>query len=101
ADRAGVDRLQHLRAVGRPTERLLLRATIPVAVLLAVPGAELCAPDPAPVWLVVEPLAGVPGAGHPARVSRHLLLLSQGVLSPLLLVAASLLDTGCPTALQR
>src|SRR5258708_34822368 len=100
-DRAGADRLQHLRAVGGAAERQLLCTAVPVAVLLTVPGAELRAPGLANIWLVVEPVARVPGAGHPARVPRYLLLLPQSVLPLVLLVAASVLHTGCPTALQR
>src|SRR6266849_3556422 len=79
-DRAGADRLQHLRAVGGAAERQLLRGAVPVAVLLAMPGAKLRAPGLTDIWVMVEPVAGVPGAGHSPRLPRHLLLLSQGVL---------------------
>src|SRR5258708_34623175 len=77
-DRAGADRLQHLRAVGGAAERQLLRGSVPVAVLLAVPGAELRAPGFADIWLVVEPVASFRGVATSARFPRHLLLLPQG-----------------------
>src|SRR5438270_13435264 len=53
-------RLRRLRDVGEPGERQLLRRSLSLAVLLAMPRAELRAPDAAAPLLVVEPLAGVP-----------------------------------------
>src|SRR6266851_3150669 len=96
ADCAGADRLQHLRAVGRTPERVLLRAAVPVAVLLAVPGSELRAPHPATVWLMVEPIACLFGPGYPTRVPGDLLLLPQGVLPVVLLVTAGVRGARCP-----
>src|SRR5712692_4563595 len=94
ADCAGADWLQHLRAVGRAAERVLLRAAVPVAVLLAVPGSELRTRDPATVWLMVEPVASLSGPGHPTWVPRDLLLLPQGVLPVVLLVTTGVLGAG-------
>src|SRR5438874_1445839 len=101
ADCVGADLIQHLCSLGGTSERVLLCAAVPVAVLLAVSGAELRAPDAAAVWLMVESIAGVSGSGHSARVPRDLLLLPQGVLPLVLLVPAGLLGAGCAPAVQR
>src|SRR5579859_828068 len=101
ADRVGADLVQHLRAVGRAPERELLRGAVPLAVLFAVPGGQLRAPDAAAVWRVVEPVAGLHRAGHPIGLPRHLLLLPPRVLPVVLLVAAGVLGGGRSAPLQR
>ena len=83
-------RLRHLRHLGGAAERQLLRGAVPLAVLLAVPRGELRARHAAAGRLVVEPLAGLPDPLDPARLPGHLLLLPQGLLPLVLLVAAGL-----------
>src|SRR5437667_10748016 len=101
SDWAGTDLVQYLCSLGGTPERVLLCPAVPVAVLFAVSGPELRAPDAAAVWLMVESIASVSGSRHSARVPRDLLLLPQGVLPLVLLVSAGVLGAGCARALQR
>src|SRR4051812_27689174 len=99
ADRDGAHVVQHLCALGSTPEWVLLRRAVPVAVLFAMSGSELRACHAAAVRVVVEPVASIPGAGHTSRLQGDLLLLPQGVLSLVLLVATGLRGAGCATAL--
>src|SRR6266566_2576043 len=70
---AGPRQLRHLRDLGGLDQPLLRMGTVPLAVLLAAD------PDD-----VVAALSRIPDPGFPRRLSRNLLLLSQGLLPRLL-----------------
>src|SRR5262249_48231999 len=93
--------LRGLRDVGRAGERPLLRRPVPLAVLLAVPGRQLPARDPAPGRLVVEPLTGLPHPVGARRIPRDLLLLPQGVLPVVLRLTAGVRGARLAPALPR
>ena len=91
---AGSGRLRRLFDLGRAPERQLLRGAVPVALLFAVPRHQLRARECAAVRLVVQLVAGHPDPVDPRRLPADLLLLPQGLLPLLLLVAAGLRGAG-------
>ena len=99
ADCDGADIVQHLCVVGSAPEWFLLRGAVAVALLLAVFGPELRARHAAAVRRVVEPVASIPGAGHSVGFQGNLLLLPQGLLPLVLLVATGVCGAGCAAAL--
>src|SRR5437763_1625185 len=70
-------RLRRLRDLGQPGQRELLRRPVPLAVLLAVPRAELRASDTAAPRLVVEPLGGYLDSFHRASLRFRLWSLAN------------------------
>ena len=98
---SGARRLRHLCHLGGFAECALLCAALLVPVLLALHRGELCACNSSAGRIVVESVAGIFDFVDSGRISRYLLLLSQGLLPVVFFIAPGMRREGPLQILQR
>ena len=91
---AAARRLRRLCNLGGFAKRALLCAALPVAILLALHRGELCPCNSSAGDIVVESVAGIFDFVDSRRISRHVLLLPEGILQVVFPIAPCLRREG-------